>query len=235
VNEPPTCDAGGPYGGACPAAPIALDGTGSSDPDGDPLTYSWASDCSGAIASADQPIATLRLDPSCAETCTVTLTVSDGPSSVSCTAPVAVADTTPPVVTANRLEGPCLWPPRHDFYCLGDVAGLVDAADDCGAVTLTYLGCASDQPDEAPEPGSPDNGDGHFANDCQVSADGRELCVRVERAGNDPEGRHYGVLVAASDGCNNVTVVGGTVFVPHDRRGGSGGQDDPCQRGTKEK
>jgi PKD repeat protein len=39
INNPPTADAGGPYAGT-EAIPITLDGT-ASDPDRDPITYTW--------------------------------------------------------------------------------------------------------------------------------------------------------------------------------------------------
>ena len=40
TNQPPICDAGGPYA-APPNVPIQFDGTGSSDPDGTIVLYAW--------------------------------------------------------------------------------------------------------------------------------------------------------------------------------------------------
>jgi PKD repeat protein len=41
VNQAPVANAGGPYSGFA-QSPIALDGTASVDPDGDPITFSWS-------------------------------------------------------------------------------------------------------------------------------------------------------------------------------------------------
>ena len=242
-NEPPVCNAGGPYVADCPIGSIFLDGTGSFDPNGDPIAYVWTTDCPGTISGASLPVASLQLDGGCVADCTVTLQVHEvvsGITSTSCTATVHAQDLTPPVVDSSDLVDLCLWPPRHDMYCVGSAAGHVVAHDACQpGVIYRWVGCASDQPDEAREDGRPENGDGHFDQDCQVNAAG-ELCVRVERAGFDPvagrntfEGRRYSVSVEVDDGCGNVVVVPGTVHVPHDRRGGSGGQDDPCESGSK--
>lgn len=237
-NRPPVCDAGGPYAADCPRADVRLDGTGSFDPDGDPVTFAWTSDCPGTIDDADRAVATLRLDGDCVVSCTAALAVSDPSTTVACSTPVTAADTTPPEIVSSDLGALCAWPPRHDMFCAGLASDHVVARDACQpGVSVRWRGCASDQPDEAREDGRPENGDGNFSGDCRVSSD--ELCVRVERAGHDPvagrntfDGRHYGLAVEVDDGCGNVVVVSGSLTVPHDRRGGSGGPDDPCVRGS---
>jgi PKD repeat protein len=76
VNRAPVADAGGPYTGIVNVA-VSFNGAGSTDPDGDALTYSWDFDATDGI-TADATGATPSHTYTVAGTYTVTLTVSDG-------------------------------------------------------------------------------------------------------------------------------------------------------------
>jgi M6 family metalloprotease-like protein len=104
ANLPPTSEAGGPYTKQCtgPTTSVTLDGRGSGDPEGFPLTYSWSTTCPGGTfdnAAFAQPTLTVNT-ASCVVSCTVSLTVTDnGGLQNSDTASVTISDTTPPTVT----------------------------------------------------------------------------------------------------------------------------------------
>ena len=94
VHRCPVANPGGPYSGIA-GVTVSFDGTASSDPDGDPLTYAWdfdASDGIGTDATGPTPIHAYPV----AGTFTVTLTVLDnGPvpcsDSAATTAEIAAA------------------------------------------------------------------------------------------------------------------------------------------------
>jgi putative hemolysin len=105
-NRPPVAEADGPYEAECQGATttLALDGTASSDPDADALTYAWASTCpsptfdNAASATPALTVATASLGSPLA--CSVDLTVADpGSLTSSDSAAVLVRDTTPPSIT----------------------------------------------------------------------------------------------------------------------------------------
>jgi PKD repeat protein len=147
--HPPTARAGGPYTGFAGRV-VQFDGRGSSDPDGDPLTYAWGfgdrTNGSGAITghSYEAP-----------GTYNVRLTVDDGYLSSSSTTTAVIAESIParvfgnqtiPVVTLGsgdpltlhvepdhgtfRLDDVVLWPitiRSTGTGSVGDIASIADA------------------------------------------------------------------------------------------------------------
>jgi hypothetical protein len=104
-------------------------------------------------------------------------------------------------------------------------------SDNCSEpITFEFGGCFSDQPEDA-------EGDGHTFNDCVLSPDKQSFCVRAERQGTKPEGRHYGIAVVAVDACDNrsdETIVG-YIYVPHDQSPAEKDCIDTTKEGIKDK
>jgi PKD repeat protein len=104
TNTAPTANAGGPYNGTT-GANIAFSGAGSTDPNGDALTYQWEFG-DGASASGVSPSHAFAS----ANTYTVTLTVQDpGSLSNSTTTTATIADPAQPsageVLYASNCQG----------------------------------------------------------------------------------------------------------------------------------
>jgi hypothetical protein len=102
-NQPPEADAGGPYT-SNEGGDVVMDGTGSSDPDSDPLTYAWRVD--SALCSFSNPAAAMPL-LACSDngSFTVTLTVDDGTNDPSVdSASITVSNIAPTATYAN--DGP---------------------------------------------------------------------------------------------------------------------------------
>jgi len=95
VNHPPTASAGGPYTGNEGAA-VAFNGSASSDPDGDALTYAWSFG-DGSTGTGVRPSHTYADNGSYA----VTLTVTDthGAASTAASSTTAISNA-PPTVSA---------------------------------------------------------------------------------------------------------------------------------------
>ncbi|MCP4229826.1 MAG: hypothetical protein GY771_06720, partial [bacterium] len=130
-NSPPVADAGVDQTLECEAASSAtatLNGSGSSDPDGDALTYSWSGPF-GALSGVSQSVS-MPFGPS-----TVNLTVDDGSGVLSSDSVViTVEDTTAPVLNA----GPDVTIQAVDSSGAGyDVYSQVIYNDSCCAMPLS--------------------------------------------------------------------------------------------------
>jgi len=99
VNHPPTAVAGGPYSGTEGAA-VVLNGTGSSDPDGDAITYAWTfgDGTTGTGATPSHVYA-----DNGGYTVSLTVTDSKGAPSTPASAPVTVANVAPTVSAPASL------------------------------------------------------------------------------------------------------------------------------------
>jgi hypothetical protein len=132
-NHPPVSVAGGPYSTECKrtaAAVFQLDGTRSSDPDGQPLTYHWSTDCPHAsfdnFASATPK---LRITGIGGIGCYVTLAVSDGQYTNSSQAFVAIPDTEPPRFARATASPSTLWPPNRRLVPVTIQGNVTDTCD----------------------------------------------------------------------------------------------------------
>jgi hypothetical protein len=99
VNRRPTANPGGPYVGDR-TKPVVFDGTGSSDPDGDALSYEWSFG-GGALTPGATPSQTFAQ----LGTFGIALTVTDGIDSASATTSVTIANLPPVVMLTSPTPG----------------------------------------------------------------------------------------------------------------------------------
>lgn len=199
-NHTPTARAGvdqtvectGPDG-----ATVTLNGSASSDPDGDPLSFVWFGEfgiLTGPVVNAPLPLGTH----------TITLLVSDGngtSGTSSATLTVTVRDTQGPQFTV-RLSQTQLWPPNHTLIPINAAIQVNDACSASPQVVLESI--------TSNEPGPGDIQDAAFG------TDDRSFLLRAERQGGGI-GRVYTVTYRAVDASGNSTVQRSWVRVAHDQ------------------
>jgi hypothetical protein len=202
-NRPPVADAGADRtvsANASCQAQVALDGSASSDPDGDTLSYAW----SGPFGSASGagPIVTLPLGKN-----TITLVVSDGNGgSDTANVDVTVVDTTPPAITSVTATPATLWPPDHAMRAVSLAAVATDNCD--VAVACSSASASSSEPENG-------LGDGDTAPDAQLVGPFTAM-LRAERSGSG-NGRNYTITMACRDASGNSALGSTTVTVPNSR------------------
>ena len=130
VNIAPICDANGPYLAECGAS-TQLDGTGSSDPNGDVLTFQWTGPFEVSPASGAMPSVVFTTPTGLKD---VFLTVDDGLDDAQCSASVSVVDTTPPSISEPLDAVAECAAPEGTPVALGDATAL-DSCDPNPAIS----------------------------------------------------------------------------------------------------
>ena len=147
---------------------VTLNGAGSSDPDGDTLTYAWTGPF-GTVTGVS-PTVTLALGQH-----TITLVVDDGHGATATdTVVVTVTDQSAPVISSATASPNILWPPNHTMKPV--TIGVV-AADNCDAAPVCRIvGVTSSEAQNG-------RGDGNTSPDSAITGS-LTLNVRAERSGN---------------------------------------------------
>jgi hypothetical protein len=207
TNRPPVADAGEDQtvsADASCSATVVLDGTGSTDPDGDLLSYAWT----GPFGTASGPTPTVMLPLGIHG---VALTVDDGKGGTdSDVAIITVEDTMGPVIGAVSVTPDTLWPPNHEMQAVSVVVTAADACDPA-APMCQIVSVTSNEPIDGA-------GDGHTAPDWEVTGS-LMLDLQAERSGHG-DARIYTIEVECTDAAGNASSASAIVMVPHDRRKG---------------
>lgn len=201
VNHGPIANAGPDQTLKCTGqggTSASLNGTGSSDPDGDSLTFTWT----GPFGTATGATPTVALPLG---THVITLTVEDslGASSTD----TVTVKTAPPVITSVTASPDRLWPPNHKMT---PVTVAVSGTDLCSpTVDCKISSVSSNEPVNG-------QGDGDTAPDWTITGK-LTVDLRAERSGKGT-GRVYTITVRYTDASGNSATKSVHVTVPHDQR-----------------
>ena len=203
-NEPPVADAGAdrPMEATGANTSVTLDGSASSDPDGDTLTYEWRDAGGQLVGTQVTAVVSLPLG-----THTFTLTVDDGHGgTASDTVTITVRDTTAPSITSIAASPNVLGPPNHKMVPVSLTAAVADLVDAAPACTIASV--SSSEPIDG-------LGDGDTSPDWEVVTR-LSLNLRAERSGTGA-GRRYIIIVRCTDASGNAATASATVLVPHNQ------------------
>lgn len=205
-NLPPASDAGIDQVLECLSSEgtlATLNGTRSSDPDMDTLSYLWSApgvvfdNETSSISSAVFPLGKT----------VVTLSVSDGIHNSLNTVSITVQDTVPPKMVISHAPS-VLTKPNHKLV---DITASVYVVDNCDTNPSFVLSSIYSDEEENGK------GDGNTSDDIQsavINTPDTEFKLRAERSGKG-EGRIYSINYIASDASDNDITSAVEVTVPH--------------------
>ena len=201
-NSAPVANAGADQVVECAtwySAPVVLDASSSSDPDGDALTYTWT-DVGGRVVGTSA-----RSTVTCSGMGAhlYYLSVDDGHGATATDeVEVTLADTTAPTITSASVSPASLDAPNKKMVPVGV---FYTAHDLCGATFCRITSVTSNEPDDDDD-------------DVEIIGDGRDgVYLRAERNGNG-NGRIYTITLTCRDEAGNTSSRELTVTVPKGKK-----------------
>jgi hypothetical protein len=203
ANHPPVANAGAAQTVNCMGhgcASVTLNGSGSSDPDGDALSYVWTDQSNNVVVGTT---AVVQLNVTLGvHWFTLTVTDTGGLTSTAATN-VTVQDTTPPTLSV-ALSPNYLWPPNHKLVQITASVATSDACDAHPRVQLVSI--TSSEQNDSNDIEAVGGGQVTFGTDV------RSFLLRAERnTSSNP--RVYTVTYRATDAAGNATLASAQVQV----------------------
>jgi PKD domain/BNR repeat-like domain len=220
VNQPPVANAGADQAVECAGhggTPVTLNGSASSDPDGDALSFVWTDEANNVVGTTAIVQVTVGMG-----THTFTLTVTDaGGLTSKAMTHVTVRDTAPPTLSVS-LSPNYLRPPNHKLV---QITATVVAGDVCdGKPTVQLVSITSSDPVDSDDIQAVGGGPVPFGTDV------RSFLLRAELADNGAD-RVYTVTYKAKDASGNTTMASAQVEVG---KGGSAKRPNKGKRNDKD-
>jgi hypothetical protein len=223
---------------------VTLDGSASSDADGDALTYVWMEGTT-TLGTGVQLAVTLPVGVH-----TITLTVTDK-SGLSSSDAVLITVVAPKITVDDKPL--VLWPPNHHFETV-KASEIVESVVDHNGKKISIqnvriYSVSSDEAEDAPCNGNKhinkndghrhdsdykdrkgrnhddsvddnecdDHGDRRSKNDIDISNDGKKVNLRAEREGGE-NGRVYTITLVVKDASGGIGFASYEVWVPNHRK-----------------
>jgi hypothetical protein len=232
LNQPPLANAGADIDADCDqpgGALVTLNGTGSSDPDSDVLSFQWTvpEDAFGdPVAVLDDPTSSSPSGVFPLGDTLVTLVVTDPLGAFATDSVlVSVIDANPPLISCTT-DLAVLWPPNHQMETVHITATV---SDDCATPESLLVHCqvSSNEPDDGTGDGAftgDVDGEGGFLTPVEVGlaynpTTGQyegTVALRAERDGAQ-SGRVYSIRCTAEDPSGNASETRCAVVVPKRR------------------
>ncbi|HXN51496.1 MAG TPA: PKD domain-containing protein [Candidatus Acidoferrum sp.] len=210
TNHPPVANAGPEQTVECTGhgcALVTLDGSKSSDPDGDTLSFVWRDESKNLVGASAVVQFTAPLG---AHSYTLTVTDSGGLTDMAATH-VIVRDTNPPTLRVS-LSPNVLRPREHKLV---RVTATIDARDTCDAnPAVKLVSIASNDPDDRGRRGRRSDVQAVGGGPIPFGTDVRSFLLRAE---DSEHGRDvvYTITYSATDASGNATSATAQVRVAH--------------------